>query len=164
MQRGGSFIVACGLSGTPWRIKFPDRGLSPGPLPWKPAVLATGPPGKSRGFPSFHRKPGDHPPALHLLRYYRHSVSGTPIPELPPPAHPQTAPGWTSQDPCPLMGPGSFTAGVAVMRALAAGVLAAGCGPGHTLGWRVSASPVWAGLASIRTDWSPKRAIHHPQS
>ena len=155
MQHGGSFVAACLLSVTAWRIKFPDQGLSPGPLPWEPGVLATGPPGKSGAFPSFPHKPGDAPsPALHLLLYYCHSVFGTPISELPSPTHPQTAPGWTSQDPCPLMGPGSFTEGVAVMKGLAAGVLAAGCvldtpsGGGclrHPCGW----------------GWLPSRRIGH---
>ena len=159
-----SWWAACELSVTAWRIKFPGQGLSPGP----PALGAWSPshwtPREARRVSFFSPQARRSAPALHLPLYYRHSVSGTPASEPPP----QTAPGWTSQDPCLLVGPGGFTAGVAVMRGLAAGVLAAGCvdrtsSPGHTLGWRVSASPMWAGLASVLADWSPKRAIHHPQ-
>ena len=36
-----SLVVVCG-------IQFLDQGSNPSPLPWKPGVLASGPPGKSQ--------------------------------------------------------------------------------------------------------------------
>ena len=135
------------------QVPWPGTELRPPALgAWSPSHWTTR---EVRRFSLFSPQARRSAPALHLPLYYRHSVSGTPASELPP----QTAPGWTSPDPCPLMGPGAFTTGVAVMRGLGAGVLAARCvdrmcSPGHTLGWRVSASPCGQG-------WLPSRQTSH---
>lgn len=44
------FIWMCWLSAAAYEIQFPDQGLNPGPLNWKPRVLAPGLQGKSQTF------------------------------------------------------------------------------------------------------------------